>query len=78
MATGSSFSFEIPATPDNKEALRKLRDMCMGGEATLYVESVDGSVRPVANISRHPECPVPVYEAFVRRLVNAPCTLTRK
>lgn len=50
--------------------LDKLKEFLDDGKRTLHVAKADGELFPVANIERHPDCPKPFYEAWIRSLTQ--------
>lgn len=55
-----------------KGDFQKLRDefMAIDGVETIYIQSQNGELFPVANIERHPDCPKHIYEALKRSILK--------
>ena len=45
-----------------------LMEMCLDETMTIY-HVVDGETFPIANITRHPDCPREVYSVFIKSLL---------
>ena len=63
----SEITFEIPQTPENLRAMEQLKKQFFDAPCTLYAEYKDGNIFPVANISKHPDCPDGLYENMIKR-----------
>lgn len=66
----SEISFEIPKTPENVRAMEQLKQQFFDAPCALYAEDKDGNLFPVANISKHPDCPEGWYEKMIKRLTD--------
>lgn len=66
----TDLSFDIPNTPENRAAMKALKKEFMDAPATLYAEDEHGNVFPVANISKHPDCPPGWYEDILKRFLH--------
>lgn len=65
-----NISFTIPNTPDNRKAIEELVKQAEKQPYTLYVEDSAGNVIPVADITKHPDCPPGLYDEIIRKLIE--------
>lgn len=65
-----NISFTIPNTPDNRKAINELVKQAENHSYTLYVEDSAGDVIPVADITKHPDCPLGLYYEILRKLIE--------
>ena len=67
----SNISFDIPNTPQNQAAFEELRRLSENEPATIYADYDDsGETKPICNVERHPDCPVEIYNAFLKSLLQ--------
>ena len=66
----NELSFDIPATPENKKAMEELKKLSADYPMTVYGDYDGTEPKPIANIERHPDCPVDVYNAFINSLLR--------
>ena len=65
-----NFEFEIPPTPENLKAFEKLRREFMNETLTIYRKDKEGSVFPMANISKHPNCSADMFKKLLDKIAE--------
>lgn len=65
-----NLSFNIPDTPENRKAFEELKKESEKELFTLYGENAQGEVFPVANFTKHPDCPDGWFEHTLKTLLN--------
>ena len=69
MAKDLNMTFDIPQTPENLAALEQLRAEIASTPLTIYAGvDAEGNPVPVANISKHPDCPEGLYEKVLDKI----------
>lgn len=58
---------EFKTDPQTGESLKKLLD---NDGKTIYGFTNDGEFIPIANITKHPDCPDEVFDSFIRALTG--------
>ena len=65
----NSIEIEIPDTPENRKAWEQLRKETLEGELVMYGKVGDNYI-PIANFSRHPQCPKELFDRFINKIVQ--------
>lgn len=65
----NEISFEIPNTPENVRAFEELRKESEKYPFTLYAEDGSGNIVPIADITKHPDCPSELFQAFLQSML---------
>lgn len=63
----NDITFEIPNTPENRAAFDELRKQCQ--EGTIYCKMKDGTLVPVMNVTKHPDCPDDLYHETLKKIL---------
>ena len=61
---------EIPNTPNNRAAIKKLKEVLSGTTFTLYVQDSKGKVMPVMDVAKHPDCPEELFSMILNLIIN--------
>ena len=80
-----TMTFEIPVTPGLRKTVEiPLRD-AEDAPIVMYGEDILGNIHPVANITKHPECPEGWFDKFIasrlierKELIDKACELYRE